>query len=346
MPARRALLCALLASICAAAGAAQTDVVEVLARGRVFAEFGPGITAFKRDPAGRYYVLVARAGGVAVLDAGGKRLAQIPPNPATGEAPAGGPAPSAPAAITYGADFDLDAQGRVYIADPGTNVVKVFSHEGTLLRAVAAPSPSAVAVLPEEEIAVTSGALAAGEANPRLVSVYNAKGRLTRQFGDAIQIALRPDVNHLLGAGRLLSDGKGFVFYAYTYLPEPTLRKYDRFGYVTLEVELATPEFAPAAQATRREIQKMDARRSGRPLLNPTVNAVGVDPVTDEIWLALSNVVLLMDKEGVVRRAFRLFTQDGARLEPVAIVVENDRLLVAADPLGIYEFRRPDKPLR
>jgi hypothetical protein len=34
----------------------------------------------------------------------------------------------------------------------------------------------------------------------------------------------------------------------------------------------------------------------------------------------------------------------GARMEASAILVERDRLLIGADPKGIYEFPRPDKP--
>jgi len=38
-------------------------------------------------------------------------------------------------------------------------------------------------------------------------------------------------------------------------------------------------------------------------------------------------------------------TPQGARLEGNTILVEQDRLIVGSDPLGIYEFERPDKKI-
>src|SRR2546427_2010145 len=77
-----------------------------------------------------------------------------------------------------------------------------------------------------------------------------------------------------------------------------------------------------------------------------SVTAVGVDPVTQEIWVALGGLLLHFDRAGDRRSSYRTFTAEGARLEATAILVEPDRLLLAADPLGIYEFPRPDKTLR
>jgi hypothetical protein len=36
-------------------------------------------------------------------------------------------------------------------------------------------------------------------------------------------------------------------------------------------------------------------------------------------------------------------TKEGVRIEPKAILVEPGRILLAADPIGIFEFARPDK---
>lgn len=328
--------------------AAQAEV-ELLARGRVFPEFGPGVTAFKRDAAGRYFILLAR-GPLYIVSPEGKTLAQIPPADAAEpagkapEAPSPGKAPSSsPSAFLYADDFDVASSGQIYIADRGANAVKVFSPTGALLRTISVEAPNSVAALPEGEVAVTSAAPGAPRTrNPRLITVYDAAGKLAREFGDPIEIALRNEVNRLLGIGRLLSDARGQLYYAYTFFPEPSLRRYDRFGYTTLEIVLATPEFQPTARAVRREIKKQD-EKGGRPSLLPVVHAHGVDPERETIWLAVDNVLLQFDRDGGRLGSYRLFTHEGARLVPVAIVVEADRLLVANDPLGIYEFPRPDK---
>ena len=57
---------------------------EIQAVSRQFPEIGPGVSALKRDGAGRYYILALPATVVAVYTADGKRIANIPgPNSGT-----------------------------------------------------------------------------------------------------------------------------------------------------------------------------------------------------------------------------------------------------------------------
>ena len=37
------------------------------------------------------------------------------------------------------------------------------------------------------------------------------------------------------------------------------------------------------------------------------------------------------------------FTKDGVRIEPSAILVEHDRILIASDSLGIFDFALPER---
>jgi hypothetical protein len=53
--------------------------------------------------------------------------------------------------------------------------------------------------------------------------------------------------------------------------------------------------------------------------------------------------LLHFDKEGNRRATYKIYTPQGARLEANTILVEKDRLIIGSDPLGIYEFERPDK---
>jgi len=63
------------------------------------------------------------------------------------------------------------------------------------------------------------------------------------------------------------------------------------------------------------------------------------------VWIALHNTLLHFDKDGNRRASYQLYTAEGARLDASTILVEKDRLLIGSDPLGIYEFERPDKKL-
>jgi hypothetical protein len=77
--------------------------------------------------------------------------------------------------------------------------------------------------------------------------------------------------------------------------------------------------------------------------LHRIISAVGVDPQTQDVWLAIGTLLIHFDKEGQRIASFRTFTPGGARLEPSMILVEPDRLLIGADPQGTYEFPKPAK---
>ena len=323
--------------IFAATAYAQVEA-ELFARSRVFPEVGPGTAALKRDPAGRYYVLIPRSRGgstVLIYDKQGKPLGQIPP--AGSSSAAGG--------LVYGEDFDVDPTGRLYVADRAANAVKVFAPDGSLAQTIPIVAPTSVAALLDGEFVVASAGHGSRRDNsPKLVTVFDNRGRVSREFGDLSQVAERRELNRFLNIGRVATDPVGHIYYAFSYLPEPTLRKYDRFGYAVLEIELATLEFQPAAQATRREIARQESRSigSGTPSFKPIVNAIAVDPETQEIWLARGALLLHFTSEGVRRATYRTFTPEGARIEASAILIEPDRLVLASDTLGIFEFPRPD----
>lgn len=297
---------------------------ELLAKQRLFPEVGAGLRAIKRDSAGRYYILAPPRGAITIYSADGRAVGDVPLSSA----------PKA-AAIVYGEDLDIDSAGRVYVADRGGNAVKIFSADGIPMLSIAVRGPTSVAALQGGEFAVASAN------SGRLVTVFNLQGKVIREFGDPSDIAERPEVNRFANIGRVLSDAESHIYYAFSYLPEPTIRKYDRYGYSTFEIELTALEFQPSAQAARREILRLE--RKGTPVLKPIVTAFGVDPVTQEIWIALHGQLLHFDRDGNRRGSYRTLTPQGARIEATSILIEPDRLLLSADPLGVFEFARPDK---
>jgi hypothetical protein len=90
-------------------------------RSRVFPEITAGVTAMKRDSAGRYYVLTTPANIILIFSPERKRIGQIPQ------------ANSATAKIQFAVDFDLDANGRILVADRAANAVEIFSPTGGAL---------------------------------------------------------------------------------------------------------------------------------------------------------------------------------------------------------------------
>ncbi len=322
-----------------------------------------------------YYLLIpalrnaatgTAAAAILVYRNDGTRVAQMPAPAAsatTGVASSGGASAADLAAVQpkealvlYGQDFDVDTAGRIFIADRAANAVKIFAADGTPAGSISVPAPTSVAALGGGEVAVTS--LRA----KKLVTVYAEQqdavtGRMVwravREFGEAISDLADPaqsgELNRFLNLGQLATDPEGSIYYAFSYVPEPTVRKYDRFGFKQYETQLATLDFQPSAQAARRNLDRLSQSRFAigafnAPPLPRTVTALAADPVSHELWVALGATLLHFDAEGIRRHTYRLFTKEGVRVEASAIVVEDERLIIASDALGVFEFPRPAPP--
>jgi hypothetical protein len=311
-----------------AAGQNREIVREILARSRVFPEIRAGVRALKRDSSGRYYVLAEPATVIYVYAPGGKRSGQIP-NASSGDTK-----------IVYAEDIDVDSSGRLFVADRGANAVKIFKPDGSLDVSVRVSAPTSLAALPGNEFAIAS--LRAD----RLVSIYDERGTMIRSFGDPTNAALAAGPNRYLSHGRLSGDPAGFIYFAFTYLPDATIRKYDRFGYAAYEISIPSPKESaavPTAPGVDIDIHKL-AHRNQDSEMKPVINAIGVDPASSEVWLAMGDELVHFDKDGGRIAAYRAASAEGARLEPSAILVESDRILLAEDRLGVFEFARPAEP--
>lgn len=326
-----AVLCLL---ACAAGSALAQDEGDLSAKGRLFPSVGPGLRTLKRGADGRLYVLASPSPGLLVFDAQGKQVLTI------GELPTADAGAKTPQAlIAFGEDCDGGADGKIYVADRGANLIQVFSADGKLQRSISVKNPVAVAALPENEVAVVT------LREPHLVIVFDKNGRDVREFGDPEPLSEREDFNRYLSTGQLATDAQGHLFYAFTYLPEPTVRQYDRLGYAGQDIQYTALEAMPAAQAARKEIQRQESKGKP-PSFKPILTAVGVDRSNGEVWIALNNTLMHFDKEGNRRATYRIYTPQGARLEANTMLVEPDRLIIGSDPLGIYEFERPDKKIQ
>ncbi len=315
---------------CAAGSIRAQEEGELMAKRRILPSIGPGLRAVRRGADERLYVLASPVPGLTVFDAAGKQVLAIAETGASPAAPKGGRA-----LITFAEDCDVDAEGKIYVADRGANLIQVFSPDGALLRSIPVKYPISVAALPEGEVAV--GTLR----EQHLVIVFDKNGRDVREFGDPEPISDREELNRYLSIGEMATDGQGHLYYAFVYMPEPTVRQYDRVGYARQDIQYTALEAWPAAQAARKEIEKQE-RRGDPPAFKPILTAIGVDRTSGEVWIALHNTLLHFDKEGNRRASYQLYTPEGARLEANTILVEKDHLIMGNDPIGIYEFDRPD----
>jgi hypothetical protein len=301
---------------------------DLVAKRRIYRDVGAGFREIRRGPNGNYYVLTAPAPAVLIYDPSGKPVGHVPSSSA---------AATKGVALLYGESFDVDHDGRVVICDRGAKAVKIYSPSGALIGSIPMQVPVSVVFLPGDEFAVASPDA------EHLVTAYDLSGKVVRDYGDREEIAERADLNSQVNFGRLVVDDLGNNYFYFEYLPEPTVRKFDHVGYLAQEISLKTLEFEPAAEAARKAIARSSDSERSIPLLHRIISAVGVDPQTQEVWIAIGTLLMHFDKDGQRLSSFRTYLPNGARLEPSQILVEHDRLLIGADPQGIYEFPKPEK---
>ena len=200
---------------------------DLVAKRRLYRDVGAGFREIHQGPNGNYYVLTAPAPAVLIYDASGKRIGQVPSQ--SGAAAKG-------AALVYGESFDVDHDGHVVVCDRGAKAVKIYSPSGTLVSSISMPAPVSVVFLSGDEFAVAS------PDGDHLVTVYDLAGKMVRDYGDREEIADRADVNMQVNYGHLVADEMGNNYFSFDYLPEPTVRKFDRVGYLAMELSLKTLE--------------------------------------------------------------------------------------------------------
>jgi hypothetical protein len=305
-------------------GRAQESPRELLARARLFPEVGAGVVAIKSDSAGRYYVLAAPAKSIAIYQADGKRIGEIPNANSRG------------ATIVYAQDFDVDSKGRIFVADRGANSVKIFEPDGSLDATIPIAAPISIVALSGGEFAV------AGLRSAQLVSIYDVRGKLARSFGEVPRDTAVSRQNESLSPGRIYGDLAGSIYCVFNGLDDLLIRRYDRFGYASLEASVPASDFTPQAEDKRRT--KITIEQGATPAsTKPAIAALGADSETEEIWIAIGDELVHFDKDGNRRAAYRTATADGVRIEASAILVEQNRILIAADTIGIFEFALPER---
>ena len=308
---------------------------ELTAKRRLFPEVGVGLRAIKRGDSDKTYILSSQ--GLMVFDAKDHKLLTIG-GTAAEVATSKTASPRAPVGITFAEDFDIDAAGQIYVADRAANLIVEYSADGNRLKSFQVNAPLSVAALPDGEVAVAT------LHDPHLIQVFDKNGRDIRDFGELEEISSREDMNRYLNSGYLATDLRGNIYYAFIYTPEPTVREYDRNGYAAQTIQFTEIEAFAAAQAARKEIERQE-RKGKQPAFKPILTAIGVVRASGEVWIALHNRLLRFDKDGNRKATYRLYTPEGTRLDANSIVVEKGRMLIGSDPLGIFEFERPDSKL-
>jgi len=321
--------------LAAAFGAAAQVDGELVAKRRVYAPIGPGLKAVRHGADGKFYVLASPNPGLVVFSPDGKKLLAMKESAGLQPAALEELRRTGEVLTQFGEDCDVDSDGNIYVADRGSNAIQVYAKEGRHLKTIPVDAPIAVTALPDNEVAVATFR------DPSLVLVFDKNGRHVREFGDIDTLTARAELNRFLNIGQLASDDHGHIYYGYNYFPEPTVKQFDRFGYANQEVRYTALDAQPEAQAMRREIEKQE-RKGDPPIFKRILTAIGVDRENGEVWMAMGNTLLHFDKEGNRRATYLIYTPNESRLEANVILVLKDRLIIGGDPIGIYEFDKPE----
>lgn len=195
--------------------------------GQVLPQAGTMVRAMKRASDGSYYVLTKVSNVVSVYGPDGALKGRIP-NAASGGA-----------VIKYAADIDLDSDGNLLVADQGANAVIVFRSDGSLLATIPVNLPVSVAALPGRQFAVLT-------LRPRrLVTIMNQDGKIVSSFGNLADAGIDPERHDLVTLGKITGDPSGDIYLGITSLPDPLVRKYDRYGWASYSASIDDSVIAP-----------------------------------------------------------------------------------------------------
>jgi len=315
---------ALLAALLACASSVAHAQPRYEAQQRVMPGSGPGVRAFAKSGE-LYYVLSWADRSVLVYNS---RMDLVGRLAGTTEGPGRLHGPW---------DLAVDKAGNVYVADRGSNQIKVFSPTGEVLRAITYESPRSVAVLSTGEIAVV------GRPRDHLISLLDAEGRLLRSIGEPVQVVARADLNGFLNTGSLVVDASDNIFVAFSFLPTPTVRKYDKNGNLLLEFHPSGARLELAVRDAQAHLAETVAEggAGGRGV----ISGVGIDPQNGDIWVSCADWIYRFDSRGAHKSTFQA-VRKGISGSDVGvnvndIVFEEERVLILSHVTGVHQFPLP-----
>jgi len=294
---------------------------ELRAYRQVAYESGHGTLALKKGPGDSFYALNQADRCVWTFSSSGSTTGRIS---SIGMGPTDLLAPK---------DLAVDSEGDAIVAD-ASGAVKIFSLKGAPLNSVPFQRPQHVASMSDGRILVS------GFPKQYLISIFDKQGRLNNTIGTPAKVDEDPFFNAVLNMGEISVDESDNIYYAFTYMLNPTIRKYKSDGTLLAEWNLSDGDTLGqiiAAAKQKYQSNKKAKNYGGVPVLT----AVTFDQSSDTLWVASGAQVTQLDSSGHSLRIIKLLQPDGKPLQAVGLLVDRDTIRAANYLSGIFEFQKP-----
>lgn len=302
-------------------GAGANAQQDLRAYRQVAYESGHGTTAIKRGPGDTYYALNRPDRCVWTFSPAGSRTGRL------------GSIGMGPADLLSPKDVAVDGEGNAIVAD-GSDTVKVFSATGELLSSVPFRRPEHVATLSNGDLLVS------GFPKENLFYRFDRSGKQLAALGTPAKADDDPFFNAVLNMGKMIVDREDNIYYVFSHLLTPTVRKYRPDGTLVSEWHLTDGEvLAQIVEAAKRKYQenKKASNYGGVTVLT----AAFFDEDSKALWVASGAQVTELDSSGRTVRTAKLVLPDGRPLQAEGIIVERDLIRASGYLSGIFEFPRP-----
>lgn len=294
---------------------------ELHAYRQVAYESGHGTTAIKRGPGGTYYALNRPDRCVWTFSSAGSRIGRL------------GSIGMGPADLLSPKDVAVDGEGNAVVAD-GSDMVKVFSPTGELLSSVPFRRPEHVATMANGNILVS------GFPKEYLLYRFDNHAKILAALGTPVKVDNDPFFNAVLNMGNIIVDSEDNIYYIFTHMLTPTVRKYKSDGTLLAEWHLTDGEvLAQIVDGAKRRYQ--DNKKASNYGGVSVLTAAFFDEDSKTLWVASGAQVTELDSSGHTVQTARLVLPDGRPLQAEGLIVERDVIRASGYLAGIFEFPRP-----
>lgn len=246
-------------------------------------------------------IAVGRSGNVYVFDDGNSRIVKLDPRgkfiAAFGQ-PDSGPGALRPGGLN--ASIAVDDDENVYVSDPVTPKILIFSSDGRLQRSFRLPFPStSITVNRKREIFLTPDAARAIE----LVYVFSDTGKFLRRFGERL-IKSSGNLARNINVAVAACDGKDNLFVAFRSWP--VIRKYSPDGKLTNENQFTIPsELIPDSQRKHYSLDFF-AKYPNSAFIPPIItHSISINGGGTGYLLLNAHSIVVFNQSGKVSRQFR-----------------------------------------